>query len=282
VVDLQYIVDPRRGNESVPVQIQTPVNPLLHAEDALTQTGGVIFQPGGAHHLRLSLDFVDTYKTNELNSPGAQGIVDLENYFPDRVIRANPTAGQIVGPITSVVVGEVNLASRHSQDWNLSANYTWSSVFGGTIDVYARMLYFQRYDLQLFPNSPKVDELSHPDGLVPNILRFRSNFGASWSTPKLSLGWDGRYYHSRVLPLAEQAAQGARQIEPYWEFDGYVQSDLTRFLRGRSPHFGLRGQLRVDNLFGSRFPNYASGPSGVEPYGDWRGRTYSLSVTATY
>ncbi|HEY4302411.1 MAG TPA: TonB-dependent receptor [Candidatus Didemnitutus sp.] len=281
-INLTDVYDPRRGNEYYGVQTVTPLNPSLHSEDAVTQTAGFIFQRGQTHRFRVSLDFVDTTKTNELYSPDVQAMVYLESDFPDHVIRATPGPGETVGRISQVVVGEVNAASRHSQDWNLSANYTWNEFLGGSLDLYARMLYFQHYDLKLLPGSPTVDELSHPDAAVPGILRFRSNFGAGWSNRRFGFGMDGRYYHARVLPVVEQSVQGASEIDPYWEFDAYVQSDLTRFLPRVPSRFGLRGQLRVDNIFASGFPRHATDPSGVEPYGDWRGRTYSVSVTASF
>ncbi|HVU16307.1 MAG TPA: carboxypeptidase regulatory-like domain-containing protein [Candidatus Didemnitutus sp.] len=284
-LNLQQVYDPVR-NENVNVQVVSPLNPSLHTEDAVTQTAGLIFQSGTNRRLRVSLDFVDTTKTNELYNPandkGPQGFVDLENLFPDRVVRGPADATHAVGPITTVIVGDVNAASRHSQDWNLSVNYDWNEVLGGRLDLYARLLYFQRYDLQILPTSPMVDELGHPDGAVSSILRLRSNFGAGWSNRRFGFGLDGRYYHARELPLVEQPRQGSSEIAPYWEFDAYMQSDLTRFLPGHPTHFGLRGQLRVDNLFAPGFPRYAIDPAGVEPYGDWRGRTYSLSVTASF
>jgi len=63
-----------------------------------------------------------------------------------------------------------------------------------------------------------------------------------------------------------------------------VHRDLTRWLPWKNPRYGLRAQLRVNNIFGSAFPRYVNGGAGagVQPYGDWRGRTYSLSVTASF
>ncbi|HUL53449.1 MAG TPA: hypothetical protein VLT83_08585, partial [Opitutaceae bacterium] len=62
------------------------------------------------------------------------------------------------------------------------------------------------------------------------------------------------------------------------------QGDVGRWLPWKSSRFGLRGQLRVNNVFGAHLPRYANDPSGagVQPYGDWRGRTYSVSLTATF
>jgi len=99
-----------------------------------------------------------------------------------------------------------------------------------------------------------------------------------------------QYYHSRILPLLERPSQGRDRIGRHWQFSTYLQSDLIRWLPGKSPrlegknHFGLTGQLCVNNLFNASFPRYANDPTGagVQPYGDWRGRTYSLSITATF
>ena len=43
-------------------------------------------------------------------------------------------------------------------------------------------------------------------------------------------------------------------------------------------------QLRVNNILGTEFPKYVNDASGagVQAYGDWRGRTYSLSLTTVF
>lgn len=283
-VDLASIYDPLRNNERYDVPTSTPANPALNTEGAVTQTAGVIFQRGQNHHLRAALDFVDTRKTNELLGLGPQDAVNLESVFPDRVIRAAPGPGETAGVITNVLVGVVNANWRHSQDWSLSLDYTWENCFGGSLDLYGHLVYFPRYDVQLLPTSPAVDELRRPDATFPGILKIRSNFGASWSNHISGFGVDGHYFHSRILPETDWPSQGSDQVDPYWQFDAYVQSDLGRWLPWKSSRYGLRGQLRVNNIFGAAFPRYTSDSSqaGVQPYGDWRGRTYSASITATF
>jgi iron complex outermembrane recepter protein len=284
-IELAQIFDPLRS-ETYNVPTVAVLAPDLRTEAAVTQTAGVIFQRGQDRHLRISLDFVDTHKTDELIGLTPQATVNLETVYPKRVQRAAPVPGDpnSVGLITSVLVGPVNAASRHSQDWNLSADYSMSKCLSGTLEVYGRMVYFQTYEVQLLPNSPPVDELNAPDGAVPGILRYRANFGAEWSGRRLAFGVDGHYYHERILPLAEQATQGSDHIDPFWQFDAYLQSDLTRWMPWKNSRYGLRGQLRINNIFGADFPRYANDPSGagVQPYGDWRNRTYSLSLTATF
>ena len=121
-------------------------------------------------------------------------------------------------------------------------------------------------------------------GVAPGLLRHRVNFGAGWSARHYGFGLDGHYFHSRVLPAYEWVAQGAREIPAQWQFDAYVQTDLARWLPWNNDRYGLRAQLRVNNFLDAKPARYAADTSGVgvQPYGDWRGPVYSLSLTATF
>jgi len=279
----ETITDPRRG-ESYAAQIDDNVNFFLAPEDAITQTAGLLFERGEEHHFRATLDFVDTRKTNEMLSLSANNTLALEAIVPDRVIRAAPEPGETVGRVTRVIIGNINASSRRSQSWTLGLDYAWTGLLGGTLETRARVLYYQRYERQLLATQPVVDELNHPDGLAPGLLRYRADVGAGWSNRTYGFGFEGQYFHSRLLPAFERLAQGDKQIRPYWQFDAYAQADLVRLLGWKTKRYGLRGQLRVNNLSGFDYPKYYydSAASGVQPYGDWRGRTYSVSVTATF
>lgn len=265
-------------NDRYIVATSEPLDPLLKTESAATQTAGLIFQRGQVHRLRAALDFVDTRKTDELFGLDAQGAVNVESLFPAHVQR------DASGRITGVFTGSVNAAWRRSQNWNLSVDYTWTKCLGGALELYGRWVYFQRYDRQLLVTSPVVDELDHPDGTAPGLLRHRLNFGAAWTGRHDAFGLDGHYFGRRILPEVEWSSQGSDGITASWQFDAYVQTDLQRWLPWQNQRHSLRGQLRVNNVFGAAFPKYANDPSGagVQPYGDWRGRTYSLSLTATF
>lgn len=283
-LNLVSIFDPRRG-ETYDVQANEPPNSGLSTEDSVTQTAGIIYQTGKLHRVRLSLDFTDTQKTNELRELFAQDLVNLEAAFPERVTRqaAQPGDPGAAGRITSVLTGSVNAAERHSQNWSAAADYRYAEFFGGTLELRGRYFYFQKYDLKLFPTSPVVDELGAPDGAVPGLLRHRVNVGAGWFNRRGGLGLDGHYYHSRVLPVLERPSQGDRQIKAYTQWDAFVQLELARWLP-RGDRYGLRAQVRVNNLFDEGYPRYVNDASGagVQPYGDFRGRTFAVSLTATF
>jgi len=284
VVVSTKVFDPRRGEEQETVQASDAFNPNLVPEAAVTQAAGIIYQTGVVHQFRASVDFVNTVTSGEIVYLQAPQVVDLESVFPQRVSRAQASPGDPfgVGPITSVLTGNFNLAWRHSYEWSASLDYAWNKCMGGSLEAYCRWIYFPRYDLENFPGTSPVDELRAPDGNVSGLLPMRTNFGAGWSNRVYGFGMDGHYYSAQILPVVEQAVQGSDRIDPYWQLDAYLQGDIGRWIPWKSPHYGLKGQLRVDNVFGARPPRYADDPTGVQSYTDWRGRVYSLSVTMTF
>ncbi|OHE86737.1 MAG: hypothetical protein A3G75_12045, partial [Verrucomicrobia bacterium RIFCSPLOWO2_12_FULL_64_8] len=279
------ILDPLR-NQNYDILASDAIDPDLRAESAITQTVGLVYQRGETHRARIGVDFVDTRKTHELVGLDPQMVINLEELLPGRVVREPLEPGDThrAGRVSSVLTGAVNMAWRHSQSWNASADYAWTECLGGSLEFYGRLVYTQRYDRQVQPTSAMVDELRQPDGSASELLKYRANFGASWTNHGYGFGLDGHYFHSRILPTQEWPSQGSDQIKPFWQFDTYVQCDLGRWLPWDRARHRLRGQLRINNLFGAGFPKYAneSTGAGAQPYGDWRGRTYSLSLTATF
>jgi hypothetical protein len=284
IVSVEKLYDPVLMQYDEPVQVSDAPNPNLKPEAAVTQTAGLIYQHGDTHRLRVSVDFEDTVTSGEQVYLYADQVVDLENLFPDRVVRAPPATGTGVGPITAVYTGNFSLAWRHSYEWNTSLDYAWTDCLGGTLEAYCRWIYFPRYDVEELPGSPPVDELRDPDGSTNGLLKHRMNFGAGWSDQAFGFGVDAHYFHSRILPMDEWPAQGSDQVNSYLQCDAYVQRDLGAWLPWKSSRFGLRGQLRVDNVFDAGPPKYEGDPTGagVESYGDWRRRLYSASVTVSY
>lgn len=277
--DLISIYDPLL-QESYEVQAKVAINPNVRPESAVTQTAGVVFQHGTTHRFRASLDFADTTKTNEFITLDAEGLLNLEAVFPDRVLRSPAGTGRI----TTLLTGAANAARRHSRNWNAALDYAWHDFAGGTLELRGRWVWFQSYERQLFPNSPVVDQLGAPDGTASGLLRHRLTFGAGWSGAVYGFGLDGHYLSPRILPASQWPAQGGDRIKAYWQLDAYARTDLTRWLPGEPGKLRLGAQLRINNLSGFDFPKFATDSSGagVQPYGDWRGRTYSFSLTASF
>ncbi|MES2692676.1 MAG: TonB-dependent receptor [Verrucomicrobiota bacterium] len=280
--DLKEVYDPLQAG-TYHVQEESIVNPVLIAEETLTQTAGVVYRTGKKHRLRASLDFVDTRKVGEVVDLDAQDILNLEHLFPERVNREPIVPGDpLSGQVLSVVTGAINAEWRRSHHWSTSVDYAWTEFAGGTLEFYGRLLYFSKYQRLLIPGANTVDEINAPEGGSNGILKYRAKFGAGWSNRFHGFGIDGHYYHSRILPFKEHASQGSDHVAPYWQFDAFVQSELGRWIKWMPD--GLRVQVRVNNLFAEPFPRYTNAGSGtgVQAYGDWRGRVFSLSVTSTF
>lgn len=279
------LYDPIR-NETYDIQVNEDLTPPLVAEDSVTQHAGLVYLHGRTHRLRAALDYVDTRKTNEVVVLEAKDVISLESVLPGRVTRTTLASGDThsVGRITSVLTGAVNTDLRHSQSWNSALDYTWTECAGGTLELRGRFVWYQRYDRRLFPSSATVDELGTPDGLTSAVLKYRANLGAGWSNRRGGFGTDAHYFHSRVLPTTEWVQQGSDRIAPFWQFDLYAHAEVGRWLPWLGSRYGLRAQFRINNVLGTDYPHYANegSGSGVQPYGDWRGRTYSLALTTTF
>lgn len=284
-VNYAVIYDPQRA-QTYTVVAKEDYNPEVVPEGTVTQSVGVLVRRGDTHRFRASLDSVDTRKRNGILFLEPQTLMNLEGIWPDRVSRLvrQPGDAQSVGYVDSLLTGLVNVASRHSQNWNASVDYTWMECANGRLDAYVRLVYFQKYQRQLFPTSPTIDELGEPEGSTSGLMRYRSNFGVSWTGRRGGFGLDGHYYSRRKLPAVEWPGQGSDHIRHYLQFDAFVETSLSRWLPRRTWDRDLTVQLRVNNVTASSFPGYAHDASGagVQAYDDWRGRTYSLSVTATY
>jgi hypothetical protein len=280
------IADPRRGNVMYPVLSSDAPDESVHPEADLTRSAGIVYRHGTDQQFTASLDFYDTIKSYELVYLGAQDVIDLESDLPGRVTRAAAAPGEAPGsgPISSVLTGNINVAGRSSQDWNLSLDYTWKDFAGGALTLYTRWTYFQRYERQLLPNTPVIDELRHPDVASLDLMRNRVNFGGEWTGRRQAFGVDTQYFGSRQLPVGQWGDQGSQHVAAYCQVDAYVKTDLTQWLPWDQSHYGLSLQLRVNNVFSAGFPKYIDDPSGagLAAYSDWRGRTYTLSLTATF
>ncbi len=278
------ITDPKRGGERTTILQDRSPNPNLVPEEGTTRTFGLVFQRGRIHQLRASVDYFDTEKVNELSSLSAATLIPLEDYFPDRVVRSAPTPGDTysVGRVTLIRGGYINIAGTRAKTWSGQARYAWTDCFRGTLELLARTSWFQSFTTQILPTSPVVENIGNPNAPLFGHLKYRSSFGAAWSNRTWGFGADGRYYHSVVLPSYAWVRQGADRVDRYWEFDAYVHGELTRWLPWKGDRYRLRGQLRINNVLGADFPTNITTPYGVQPYGDWRGRLYSASLSASF
>lgn len=285
-VTAETVIDPLRGDLPVPITSSDIPDTAIVPEADVTQSAGVVYERGGRQHIRFSADWFETRKSGELDYLGPQDVVDYEAYLPGRVIRAPAAPGDPygVGPIEYVLTGNINLAWRRSENWNFALDYGVKDVLGGSLDFYARYVYFQRYDVEVVPHAPVVDELRDPDTASLDLVPHRINLGAGWENRRFGFGVEERYFSSRVIPASQQALQGSNHIDAYDPLDAYVKGNLAFWDRTAARTPRLTAELRVNNLLNRPLPKFPTDPSGtgVEAYGDWRGQVYSFSFILSY
>ncbi len=279
------INDPRRGGERYAVLQDRSPNPTLVPEDSVTRTAGLVWQRGRIHRWRLAVDYNDTEKVNELSNQSASSLVLLEDYFPERIERAAAAPGDPygVGRVTRVRSGYINISGTRARSWSGQVRYAWTECFGGTLEASARVAWFDSYTTKLLPTSPVIENIENPDAPLFGYLKYRSSGGVAWHGRTWGCGVDARYYHALVLPRYLWPVQGGDRVDKYREIDVHTHVDLTRWLPWKHDRYRLRGQLRINNVLGADFPfNVNNTTYGVQPYGDWRGRMYSASITASF
>jgi hypothetical protein len=102
---------------------------------------------------------------NELIALDVQTILNLEQLFPDRVIRSRESGPDgRAGDVLTVITGTINSSWRRSHNWSTSFDYAWTECLGGTFEAYSRLLYFSHYEHVLLPGAKIVVEIKHPVG----------------------------------------------------------------------------------------------------------------------
>jgi iron complex outermembrane recepter protein len=231
------LFDPKRGNQEEMIEASDAINPTWNPRPRSPSPSGVLFERGKVQHFRASLEFVDTVTSGEQVYLDAQQVVDLESLFPQRVI------GRRAAPGTPTASGITDRSSREIStwpgatrtNWTASVDYTWTKCLGGAFEAYCRLIDFQRYDVEVLPTSPPVDELNAPrTGSSPASSSSADEFRGGLVEPRVRLRDRRALLPFRILPEDEWATQGSDEVDPYWQFDAYLQGDLGRWLPWKS------------------------------------------------
>jgi len=249
---------------------------------------GVILTPRFLPNFRMSLDYTRIDKTNEFMFPVLQYVINNEDLLPGRIVRG-PTRSQDpagwAGPITSIDVSILNLATTAVQAYDLQADYSLATASRGKLHFRIMATMQSEYKNQLVSTVLPVDSV----GFVDGPLKWRGNAGIDWSTGGWSLGWNAQYYHSQLIyhsssdsaSIADAVLnQGSASVP------SQLYHDLIATYRfNDSGAFGglLEGSevsLGIQNILDESPPILAQTGIGVgySFYGDPRLRRYTLSI----
>lgn len=129
------VTDPLRGGETVlgTYDYTSGGNPTLNPERSVSKNGGVVLDVPGKWFKGLSFS-VDYYQIDYYDKSGSTGLQTLLNYFPERIVRAAPTAADTAagyaGAITSWDARNINLSWVKTKGWDYRVSYNRTFDFG--------------------------------------------------------------------------------------------------------------------------------------------------------
>jgi len=207
------IIDPKRGNVSQVISAVrlTGGEPGLEPEESESTSAGLVLTPRILPGFRLSLDYTRIVKTNEIGGLPPQTLMDMEDQFPGRVVRAPLTAedrarGYTGGVISELNFRSLNLAGKRLNAWDVQADYTWKPEGWGEFQAYAIATYQPNLETQALAAQPWVQTSGYSFGAV----KWRGNGGLNWTRGPWTLAWNTQYIGSYfVYSATAQAAARA-------------------------------------------------------------------------
>jgi iron complex outermembrane receptor protein len=285
------VIDPRRGNETAFVEYIQGGNSDLDPQETDNFNLGIILEPAFAPGLRISADWFRFNQDNLIISPSILQIVNNENVFPSRVVRAPVAPGDPygVGPITTVDQTLINGTRAEIEGVDFGLDYVRDTERHGSFRFGAAATVFQHYKVQDSIDSPLLDKVNEVANGGP--LKFKANAALIWDLRRWSAGWSSYYFGgydqynegSNLYVLAQGSSRIPSQI--YHDlFIGYriPQSDPSH--AGVSALSGVGVQLNIKNVLNDTppFDAFYSSAAYVSPFGDPRMRSYALSVTKSF
>ncbi len=284
LISLLDLRDPALGNALIPgpLTVLAGGSPSLKPEESRSTSLGVILTPQIAPGLRVSVDYTDIRKANEVTALPLNYFIDNEATFPGRVVRGPGSGGQ-PGPITQIDSTSLNLASSRLRALDIQAEYAVNSQTLGQLRFYAAATRTKELTRRVLATDASVDRSGFSDG----PLKWRGNIGIDWSSNAWSAGWNAQYYDSYRVCQSTLSAfscdqwerwQGARKVRSQTYHDLYVRYDFgvrRGMLDGTDISFG------VNNVFNNQGATISSGIAyavGPTSYADPRLRRFSLAL----
>lgn len=296
------LIDPKRGNVAASTGVITvPVggNPDLNPEYSRSLSVGAIFTPRFLPGFRISVDYTQIRKRDEISSLNVQQQLYLEDIIPGLVTRAPLTpADQALGYTGGVITAvggfrSYNIAKREVRAIDIQMEYEKQLGSFGRLHPYMTATYQPRFATQLVPTFPLIDEAGYSASLL-----WRGNAGLDWKRGRWSAGWNMQYYDSYYRYgasfTAAQAAtvvlnQGTAKVPRQFYHDlsvgydfGYQTEGWRRLLNGTRLTVGVQNFLNTMPPIGAgpgagqAFPGGLA--QGISPYGDARLARYTLTL----
>lgn len=290
-------IDPRRGN-SGPVGsylLSQGGNPNLQPETSTSWSVGLIVTPTRVDGFRLSLDYTNIKKEDNITTLTEQQLLDNESSFPGRITRGPNLPGDPAGwagPVTAIDRTSINSAWAQIETYDLQLDYALPRTRLGNFQLFALATWLDTFDTQLVSSLPVLDQAGVAgSSAIP--VEFKANAGITWSSDRWSAGWTTRYidaYYvadptaaSSVVNFLSQGNGGKVKSQIYHDVFGKVSFASSHGgVLGRMLD-GLEVQAGVRNVFNKSPPyDVVNGYQYYSFLADPRLATYYITLKQSF
>jgi iron complex outermembrane receptor protein len=279
------VADPARGGATSTVSLITGGNVELEPTRGKALNAGIVFTPQALPPLEVFASYWHVMMDNRITLLQPALVLANEDLFPERVVRAAPTAVDIAaglpGSVTQIDVSRMNFGRLTTSGIDLGMRYEIESAFGA-FAANAVATWIGEFETVDVPATPAVDRVNLANETVGTITRWRAVGGLDWDR-----GAFGATMHLRYIPTYDDTRGGVRngrRIPAQTFLDLQASVDLGRL----DPSLGLLQGVQVtagaSNLFDQQ-PHFAE-VAGVQGYdmsqGDLKGRFWYVRLGKTF
>lgn len=266
------VADPLRGNQVYSFVTYEPTDLGLQPETSDNFSAGLVFEPSALEGLSVSLDYyLIDYKDKftYLFPDNAVRYPEFSRYVTRGAPSAQDIANGYAGPITSMQLGYVNLASTKVSGIDFDVSYTWDTALG-RFNYSLLGTHTLQFDESFGPDSAVIERVG--EHLYPK--KWQGNTSLFFTRGNFDAGVTFRYVHS-------YHNSGFGIFNPPREIDATKEFDVQA---GYRLPWDMRFTAGVINIF-DRDPPFFYAPvfySGNFGYDNTltspRGATYYMSL----
>lgn len=192
------IADPRRGNVSTPFTLARGGNPNLDPEEAAAWSIGFSFEPPWWSGGRFAASAWNIKMKERTQVLGQLILLANEDLFPDRVIRAAPTAADIAagqpGSLLRIDTATLNYGELRTSGIDFQASQAFDTG-AGRFNIAASATWVSDFEAANLPNTPPVERvgIANTAGTIPE---WRATLTLAWNLGPWSLATTYRYVSS--------------------------------------------------------------------------------------
>jgi iron complex outermembrane recepter protein len=279
------VTDPRRGSTPATVSLVSGGNAELDPTRGKSFTAGLVFTPQALPPIEVFATYWRVTMDNRITALPATLVLANESLFPERVVRAEPTAADLAagipGSITHIDVSRMNFGRLTTSGIDLGLRYEIESAFG-VFAANAVATWIGEYETVDVPATPAVDRVNLANDTVGTITKWRAVGGLDWDRGPLSATM-----HVRYIPSYDDTRGGVRngrRISAQTFVDLQAAVDIGRLDPSRAFLRGVELTAGASNLLDEQ-PDFAE-VMGVQGYdmsqGDLKGRFWYVRLGKTF